>query len=534
MAEPDLPRPRRGAAAGSVELGKRFGFEIDPDEQGRLAVGRLAAAGRDPQGALPQRADPRPRRADRRPDAAGDRGDLRASCAGSPSEGHSIIFISHKLYEVLEIADRITVIRRGKVVGQRIPSETDEDDLAELMVGRERAADGRPRRVATRPSRCSTVDRPAASRTTAGSEVVRGVELRGPRRRDPRHRRRRRQRPGRARRGDRSGCAKPAGGTVTLDGRDVTGRVAARAARAGRRLRARRPPPLRPGAAVPARPTTSSSPTTTARRTPAGIVRNDEAIARAPARRDRRSTTSARRRPTSAPARCPAATSRRSSSPASSSGDLKLLVLDQPTRGLDVGSIEFIHRQVIAKRDAGTAILLVSAELDEVLELSDRIARHVPRARSSPIVDGRTADKEEVGLLMATGGDARHRGGGRGRAARDATAATAGGRRSGRSADARPRRACGRLACPLISILLALVVGAVVMFALRARSSGSRLDPPLPLTAYRALVDRAPSVRLNAIVEHARPGHAAGPRPASRSASASRPACSTSAARASS
>ncbi len=53
------------------------------------------------------------------------------------AEGHSIIFISHKLYEVLEIADRITVIRRGKVVGSRIPSETDEDDLAELMVGRE-------------------------------------------------------------------------------------------------------------------------------------------------------------------------------------------------------------------------------------------------------------------------------------------------------------------------------------------------------------------------------------------------------------
>ena len=62
-----------------------------------------------------------------------------------------------------------------------------------------------------------------------------------------------------------------------------------------------------------------------------------------------------------------------------------LLVLDQPTRGLDVGSVEFIHRQTIAKRDAGTAVLLVSAELDEVLELSDRIARDVPRpARGDP------------------------------------------------------------------------------------------------------------------------------------------------------
>src|SRR6185503_5054981 len=51
-------------------------------------------------------------------------------------QGHSIVFISHKLYEVLEIADRITVIRRGRVVGARVPAETDEEDLAALMVGR--------------------------------------------------------------------------------------------------------------------------------------------------------------------------------------------------------------------------------------------------------------------------------------------------------------------------------------------------------------------------------------------------------------
>ena len=77
----------------------------------------------------------------------------------------------------------------------------------------------------------------------------------------------------------------------------------------------------------------------------------------------------------------------------------------QPTRGLDVGSIEFIHRQVIAKRDAGAAILLVSAELDEVLELSDRVAV-MYRGKIVAIVDGPTAEREEVGLLMATG----HRG----------------------------------------------------------------------------------------------------------------------------
>jgi simple sugar transport system ATP-binding protein len=82
--------------------------------------------------------------------------------------------------------------------------------------------------------------------------------------------------------------------------------------------------------------------------------------------------------------------------------DLRLLILDQPTRGLDVGSIEFIHRQVIAKRNAGTAILLVSAELDEVLEMSDRIAV-MYRGAIVAVMDGRTAEKNTVGLLMATG-----------------------------------------------------------------------------------------------------------------------------------
>ena len=83
--------------------------------------------------------------------------------------------------------------------------------------------------------------------------------------------------------------------------------------------------------------------------------------------------------------------------------DPKLLVLDQPTRGLDVGSIEFIHRQTIERRTAGTAVLLISAELDEVLELSDRIGI-MYRGELVAIVDARTADKEDVGLLMATGG----------------------------------------------------------------------------------------------------------------------------------
>jgi simple sugar transport system ATP-binding protein len=79
-----------------------------------------------------------------------------------------------------------------------------------------------------------------------------------------------------------------------------------------------------------------------------------------------------------------------------------LLVADQPTRGLDVGSIEFIHKQIVAKRDAGSAVLLVSAELDEVLELSDQIGV-IYRGRLVATMDADDADKDRVGLLMATG-----------------------------------------------------------------------------------------------------------------------------------
>src|SRR3954467_9508921 len=118
-----------------AKLGRRFGFEIDPDARlGSVPVGCeqrveiLRALSRnarilvldEPTAVLtPQETE-----------------EIFAVLRRLAEQGHSIVFISHKLYEVLEIADRITVIRRGKIVGERVPSETNEDDLAELMVGR--------------------------------------------------------------------------------------------------------------------------------------------------------------------------------------------------------------------------------------------------------------------------------------------------------------------------------------------------------------------------------------------------------------
>lgn len=78
----------------------------------------------------------------------------------------------------------------------------------------------------------------------------------------------------------------------------------------------------------------------------------------------------------------------------------RLLIASQPTRGIDVGSIEFIHKQIIAQRDAGAAVLLVSAELDEIMSLADRIAV-MYRGEVIDEVDAATATREQLGLLMA-------------------------------------------------------------------------------------------------------------------------------------
>ena len=380
-----------------VELGRRFGFEIDPDiKVGSLSVGWqqrveiLKALYRDakilvldePTAVLtPQETE-----------------EIFEVLRRLAAQGHSIVFISHKLYEVLEIADRITVIRRGKVVGQRIPSETNEEDLAELMVGREVSL---------------TVDRgeshPAAHvlnvsglvvKDDRGSEVVHGIDLD-------------------VRAGEILGIAgvagngqdelvealvglrKPAGGRVTLDGKDITEHGVRDVYSAGvAYVPADR---HRFGLVLPFTIADNLVLTSYYRLPYArGILRNDAAIQataderikefdiRTPSAGVRAATLSGGNQQKVVVAR-------------EFARDLRLLVLDQPTRGLDVGSIEFIHRQAIAKRDAGTAILLISAELDEILELSDRIAV-IYRGKLVGMVDGRTADKNEVGLLMATGG----------------------------------------------------------------------------------------------------------------------------------
>ena len=380
-----------------VELGQRFGFEIDPDAKVEtLSVGWqqrveiLKALYRDarilvldePTAVLtPQETK-----------------EIFEVLRRLSAEGHSIIFISHKLYEVLEIADRITVMRRGRVVGDRIPSETNEDDLAELMVGREvqLVVD----RGVSHPGEPALVVEELRVSSDGAVQAVRGVsfdvragEILGI--------------AGVAGNGQEelveavTGLRRPDSGRVTLAGHDVTGAGPNTLQDAGMSFV---PGDRHRYGMVLSFSVEDNLVLTQYDEKPYanGLVRNERAVhewaERAIKDYDIRTPSSALTAGTLSGGNQQKVVVAREFS-----RKLTALVLDQPTRGLDVGSVEFIHRQIIKRRDDGAAVLLVSAELDEVMELSDRIAVFY-RGAIVALVDGPSADREEVGLLMATGG----------------------------------------------------------------------------------------------------------------------------------
>ena len=78
------------------------------------------------------------------------------------------------------------------------------------------------------------------------------------------------------------------------------------------------------------------------------------------------------------------------------------MVISQPTRGLDVGAIEYIRKRIIQERDRGKAVLVVSFELDEILDVSDRIAV-IHDGRIQGILSPEETNKQELGILMAGG-----------------------------------------------------------------------------------------------------------------------------------
>ncbi len=310
--------------------------------------------------------------------------------------GKGIIFITHKLKEVLAIADRITVVRRGKIVGAADPKTATDEELAAMMVGRAVQL---------------TVDKTTAQARPAGArggrpEGARRARSRGRRRRQPRSSTPARScaspacrataRPSSSRR-SRGSCS-PAEGAIRLQGNDITKSNANHVLDAG--VGHVPEDRIRDGLVIEFS-IADNMVLDTYDKPPfsRGFVRNEQAVLQAAEERAR--DFDVRTPSVSQPASTLSGGNQQKVIVAREfSRPISLLVASQPTRGLDVGSIEYIHRRIVQKRDEGTAVLIVSPELDEVLALADRILV-MYRGRIVGNVPAAEATRERIGLLMA-------------------------------------------------------------------------------------------------------------------------------------
>ena len=314
--------------------------------------------------------------------------------------GRAVIFITHKLREVARIADRITVLRGGEVVGRTTPTEADEQALATMMVGREvqlvvdktAAEPGAPvlrvsDLVVRDDRRHRVVD--GVSLDVRAGEIVAVAGVQGN---------------GQSELIDAVCGLRPVdAGTVHLDDAEVTGHTPRQMYAAGL---AHVPEDRQRDGLIGSFPVASN------------MVLN-QIGARRFSRRGRIDQRAVRRHAAQLvddfDVRTPSIDTAASTLSGGNQQKViiarefvhaeRLLVLSQPTRGLDVGSIQYIHRRVVAKRDEGVAVLLNSSELDEVLALADRIAV-IYRGRIVGVVDRADASRELLGLLMAGAVDA--------------------------------------------------------------------------------------------------------------------------------
>ena len=309
------------------------------------------------------------------------------------ANGTSIVFITHKLREVKEAADKITIIRRGKVVGTASPSASQEE-LASLMVGRPVSLDVEKKaptlgkvmldvknlNISDHTGR-SLVKNVSFELRTGEVLAVAGVQGNG--------------------QSELAeaivGLQEHVHGTISLDGVDITKASVREALHSGIAfvpesreedgligsfsieenliLDLHDLPPYAKGPVI--------SPTIVSQEAEKRVTEFD---IRTQSAKDSASSLSGGNKQKVVLAR-------------ELSRPVKLVVASQPTRGLDVGSIEFVHERIIAERDSGRAVLLFSTELDEVSALADRIAV-MYRGEFIAIVPANTS-REDLGLLMA-------------------------------------------------------------------------------------------------------------------------------------
>ena len=376
------------------ELSKQYGLEVDPEALvGQLSVGEqqrveiVKALYRDAQILIldeptavltPQEAD-----------------DLFKIMRELTKRGVSIIFITHKLKEVLAVADRITAMRRGVVVGTTTPAETDEQKLATMMVGREviltvEKAPAKPKEVVLNVENLTILDdrdievvRQLGLDVHAGEILgIAGVQGNGQTELVE----------------ALTGLRKRKSGKVVLNGKEIPELKPRLNVEAGQ---AHIPEDRHKHGLVLAFSIADNEVLCTYYQPPyaRGMQRNQNAVfdnaVKLVERFDIRTPS-----PLLPVRKLSGGNQQKVIVARELSRPIKLLVANQPTRGLDVGSIEYIHKQIVEMRDQGVAVLLVSAELDEILSLSDRIAVMF-HGQIVATMDAGKATRAELGLLMA-------------------------------------------------------------------------------------------------------------------------------------
>jgi len=283
-------------------------------------------------------------------------------------QGTAIIFISHKLNEVLEIADRITVLRRGRAVATRPAAGATEQGLAELMVGRtvlldvqkQPAAPGDPllevSNLVARDARGLEAVRDLSLEVKAGEIVgIAGVDGNGQSELVQAI----------------TGLTRPVSGSVRVAGVEIAGRGCRTSFDSGM---GHIPEDRQRYGLVLDFTLAEDLALRQYRETPdstAGWLWPRRMVARARALLKEFDVRGGE--PQTRAGALSGGNQQKVVIAREVSGDRRVLVASQPTRGLDVGAIEFVHRRLVAERDAGRAILLVSFELDEILSMSDRI-----------------------------------------------------------------------------------------------------------------------------------------------------------------
>jgi simple sugar transport system ATP-binding protein len=311
--------------------------------------------------------------------------------------GKAIVFITHKLHEILEVADRISVLRQGKIVGEGVPGKTTELELAEMMVGRPVSFDVAKKELTPGEVLLDVRDLTVLKENDAvavdglsfsirAGEIVGIAGVQGN---------------GQSELVEALTGVRPvAGGKVSFLGEDITRASVRRRHHMG----VAHIPEDRHRAGLIANFTIAENMvlnTYYEDRFSRGPVMDWDAVNRSSAE-------------------AAAAFDVRTPSVFEAAGhlsggnqqklivarelarDTKLLIAAQPTRGLDVGSVEYIHKRIVEARDEGDGVLIVSSELDEIMSLSDRIlVMFKGRVVAEFGAGARPANKSDIGLAMA-------------------------------------------------------------------------------------------------------------------------------------